>query len=156
MCPQVRPRVSVWGSEKFLTPYRAATASMAWSVCVSVSTSVPSRSNSSARTIPGLVMQQSLFYATGSGERLSLAPGRIEIPWIEPVRVRAAQSRPVAIQHRVPGGVTVLSLDHQVLAEDTLELEAEAQRRPPRWLIQRIAFPFEASITKLVKHVACH
>src|SRR5688500_10669983 len=43
--------------------------------------------------------------------------------------------RPFMVEHREPGAVAVTAFDNHVLAEDTLEAEAELERRSPRSLI---------------------
>ena len=51
---------------------------------------------------------------------------RIEIFGLQPGLAPGSYPMPVLVQHGVPGGVAILALDHEVLAEDPFEAEAEA------------------------------
>src|SRR5215204_6319764 len=75
-------------------------------------------------------------------------PGGVEIRRVEPALESAPARRPFAVEHRIPGGVAVLALDHHVLAEHALEGEAEAAGGALRALVRVIALPLEAAVAE--------
>src|SRR5947209_6937438 len=60
-------------------------------------------------------------------ETRSLASRAVEIVGRKPALESGLARRPFAVEHGVPGGVAAVALDDHVLAENALELEAEAQ-----------------------------
>src|SRR5262245_36069615 len=66
---------------------------------------------------------------------------RIEIVGREPMLERPLACRPLAVEHRIIGGVAIAAFGDHVLAQHALEHEAIAQRCPPRWRVERVAFP---------------
>src|SRR5579872_619453 len=80
----------------------------------------------------------------------------VEIFRRQPLFEIAFAFRPFAVEHREPGVVAVAAVlvDH-VLAEGPLIDKAIAPRRTLRRGVQRIAFPFVASVTQRLEDVAC-
>src|SRR3954447_22334766 len=66
---------------------------------------------------------------------------RVEIRRVEPALERAAQRRPVAVDHREPRRVAVVPARQRRLPEQPLILKAEAQRRGAARHVQRVALP---------------
>src|SRR5215207_3563264 len=87
-------------------------------------------------------------------EAEALSPSGVEIRRVEPALESAPARRPFAVEHRIPGGVAVLALDHHVLAEHALEGEAEAAGGALRALVRVIALPLEAAVAELVEDMA--
>ncbi len=52
---------------------------------------------------------------------------RIEISRLQPPLVTCLDRRPFLVDDRIPGGVAILALDHEMLSEHALERETEAQ-----------------------------
>src|SRR4051812_47699779 len=72
-------------------------------------------------------------------EALPLPSRGVEIRRIEPALERAAQRRPVAVDHREPIRVAIASARQRRLPEQPLILKSEAQRRFPARHIERVA-----------------
>src|SRR5262245_34716371 len=77
-----------------------------------------------------------------------LAAGGVEIFRREPALESGLAGRPLAVEHREPGGVAVASLDDEVLAEHAFEREAEALGGAPRGGIERVAFPLVTAVAQ--------
>src|SRR5208337_1387311 len=77
----------------------------------------------------------------------------IEVVAPEPALEGRLASRPFAVEHREPGGVAVAALDDHVLAENTLEGEAQALRRAPRRRVERVALPFVTAIAERIENI---
>src|SRR5262252_11223463 len=90
---------------------------------------------------------RSIFSLPRSEPRALLSFG-IEILRREPAAIGAANTRPIAIRHREPGGIAALALHHHMLAEEPLEAKAETRRGAARAAIAAIAFPFDAAIAQ--------
>src|SRR6185437_14825586 len=80
----------------------------------------------------------------------------VEICRPQPAQIGAAQPRPIAIDDREPDRVAAFALDHHVLPEIALALEAEAQGCALRAAIARIAFPFDPAIAPALEALAQH
>src|ERR1700682_2178042 len=91
--------------------------------------------------------------ASDGGEREPLPAGRIEIVRRQPGFKRRSPQRPVAVGHRVPGSVPVAPFDHHVLAEHALVDKSEPLRGPFGRLVERVAFPFQPAVAKVVESV---
>ena len=90
-----------------------------------------------------------------SSESVSFCrPVVIEIVRREPALVRRLARRPLAVEHRKPGGVAVAALDDHVLAENPLEREAEALRGAARGRVEGVALPLVAAIAELLEDIA--
>src|SRR6185369_1760011 len=83
-----------------------------------------------------------------------LLTGCVEVRWIKPALVLGLEPGPVAIEHREPGGVTVLALLDHVLAEDTFEGEAEALGRGFARQVLVVALPLEATVAEIIEDMA--
>src|SRR6267142_5482494 len=81
---------------------------------------------------------------------------KVEVFGREPGFERRAPDRPLAVRHRVPGGVAVPALGHHVLAEDPFVGETKPLGGTPRRAIQRVAFPLQAPISQVVEGMTCH
>src|SRR4051812_19154271 len=79
-------------------------------------------------TLPALLQHR----AGELGESHPLLAIQIEVGGIEPVCKRRLERRPLLIDHRVPGGITIATFVHGGLPEDALERKAVALRRRAR------------------------
>lgn len=73
---------------------------------------------------------------------------------IEPTDEVFLHSGPFLVQEGEPGGVAVAAFDDHSLAEGAFVGEAEAEGGVAGRLVEGVAFPFEAAITKFVKYAA--
>src|SRR4029079_5092273 len=64
-----------------------------------------------------------------------------------------AQRWPFLVDDRIPRRIAVFTLDHKMLAENALELEAETLGSALRRLVAVVAFPFVAAIAEVVEDV---
>src|SRR6187431_3432204 len=83
-----------------------------------------------------------------------LPPIPIEVFRREPALERGLARRPLVVEHRKIGGVAGAALDDHVLAQDALELKAVAERRTPRWCVERVALPLVAPIAERFERMA--
>src|SRR5215475_8838182 len=70
-----------------------------------------------------------------------LAAIAIEIRRVEPALERHLQSGPLAVDHRIPGGVAAAPLVDHRLTEQAFIAKAEPLRRGPRRCVEAVAFP---------------
>ena len=91
--------------------------------------------------------------ARSSREAPALGAIAVEVLRREPGLERAPQRRPLVVDDREPGGVTVPPLRHLVLAEHALEAEAETLRRAPRRGVERVALPLEPPVSEVVERM---
>ena len=54
--------------------------------------------------------------------------------------------RPLRIENAIPSRVSIATFDDVMIVLDTLEAEAHPQRRLARTFVERVAFPFEATV----------
>src|SRR3954447_12011729 len=89
-------------------------------------------------------------------QAVPLLPVGVEIRRVEPALECRALRRPFAVDDREPGGVAVAAAGHRRLPEQSLIPEAETQGGGARGRVQRIAFPFVATIPELIENAPHH
>src|SRR5436190_17197104 len=89
-------------------------------------------------------------------ERRFLSALLIEILILQPRLEPLPDWRPFLVDDREPGSVAVTAFDDEMLAEDALKGESEAQSGTARGLIKGIAFPFEAAHAQFIEGMAHH
>src|ERR1700688_428238 len=69
----------------------------------------------------------------------------IEVRRPQPSLVAGLEARPIAVGHRKPGGIAILTFDDHMLAKDALERKAETFRSASGWIVSTVALPLESA-----------